>query len=170
MKAIKIGKISGAQGLRGEVKMYHDSGDNEALERLSSIFIPENGKPGEDGLKKIRIESLRMHNRTPILRLEGVSDRNMAEALVGTEVYVDESEARPDEDDAFLASDLVGFEVYLKNNSEIGTIKSIISNPAHDILEIETNRGTLLLPFVDVFVIKVDIKSSKIFIDPPENW
>ena len=170
MKRIKIGKISGAQGLKGEVKMYHDSGDDEALGRLSSVFIGRPSETGETEFTEKRIESLRMHRRTPILGLEDVADRDTAEALVGAEIYADEDESRPDEEGAYLVSDLMGLAVQSENFQPVGSIKNVISNPAHDILEIETGQGIYLLPFIDVFVKMVDIKSGIIIIDPPENW
>ena len=170
MKLVKIGKISGARGLRGEVKMYHDSGDEEALGRLSSVYIATAQGNIAPELTEMRIENLRMHKRTPILCLEGIADRDMAEALTGAEVYADENKFRPDEEGAFLVSDLVGLDVCSGEGPVIGKVKGIISNPAHDILEIETDKGVYMLPFIDVFIKDVDIKSAKIIIAPPEGW
>ena len=170
MKLAKIGKISGAQGLRGEVKIYHDSGDEEALERLSFVYIAASSDENESKPTKMRIESRRMHKRTPILCLEGISDRGTAEALVGAEVFADEAEFRPDEEGVFLVSDLVGLEVHSRIGIRIGKVEGVISNPAHDILEIETGEGIHFLPFLDIFISKVDIKSKIMIIEPPEGW
>ena len=179
MGKIRIGRITGAQGLRGEVKIYHDSGDGEALGRLSAVFIERGG-----ALTAMPIESLRMKKRTPILKLTGVDGRAEAEALAGAAVYADEDESRPDAEGAWLVSDLLGLEVRLAADGQDGPdgpagpgggaapwrVKNIISNPAHDILEIETGKGVCLLPFVDAFVLEVDTKSGYIIIIPPKGW
>ena len=171
MKLIKIGRISGAQGLRGEVKIYHNSGDDKALERLTSLFLIEDGES-----KQYRINELRMHKRTPIFQLAGVDDRNSAEALVGIDVYADEEESRPIEEDSWLVSDLIGMEVRLysdednHSNSSVYRVKNIISNPAHDILEIEIENEIRMLPFIDVFVKEINTEKSFISISPPEGW
>ena len=168
MKKIKIGRISGAQGLRGEVRLYHDSGDEEAIRRLTSLFLRK-----EDDETEARIEELRMHKRTPILKLEGVEGRDAAEALAGFDVYALDSEARPDEDGVWLVSDLVGLEVRAAagpGEISVGTIKSIIDNPAHDILEIDNGDYVRLLPLVDVFVKEVLPEAGYIIIIPPEGW
>ena len=171
MKRIKIGRISGAQGLRGEVKIYHNSGDDKALERLTSLFLFVDGE-----YKQYRVEELRMHKRTPIFKLTGIDDRNTVEELIGIDVYADEEESRPVEDDSWLVTDLIGMEVRLSSDEENSTkpcvyrIKNIISNPAHDILEIETGSEIRMLPFIDVFVKEINTEEGFISIFPPEGW
>ena len=164
---ILIGKITAAQGLHGEVRLFHDSGDDEALGRLSSLFL----KNGE-ACTEYRIDWLRMHKRTPIIKLIGVDDRASAEALIEAKVYALLSESRPDEEGAWLASDLIGLRVLpdMEGGAELGRVKSVINNPAHDILEIETEDGAKMLPLVDVFVSEVDIEDGIIKINPPEGW
>jgi len=167
MEKIKIGKITAAQGLNGEVRLFHYSGDEEALKRLSSFFLRD-GK----GEAAYRIEWLRMQKRTPIIKLEGIEDRNAAEALIDVEVFALLSESRPDEEGAWLVSELVGLKVFLdeEGDTALGRIKDVIDNPAHEILEIETSNGILLLPFIDTFVKHVDTADGVVKIAPPEGW
>jgi len=166
MEKIKIGIITSAQGLNGEVRMFHDSGDEEALRRLNTLFLR-----GGAGETVHRIEWLRMQKRTPIIKLEGTDDRNGAEALIDSEVYALLSESRPDEEDVWLVSELVGLEVFLGDGeAAFGRVKGITDNPAHDILEIETDGRILLLPFVDTFVKQVDTEKDAIRITPPDGW
>ena len=147
--------------------MFHDSGDDEALGRLSSLFL----KNGE-ACTEYRIDWMRMQKRTPIIKLIGVDDRASAEALVEAKVYARIIESRPDEEGAWLASDLTGLSVLpdMADGAELGRVKSVISNPAHDILEIETEDGVKMLPLVDAFVTEVDIADGIIKITPPEGW
>ena len=164
---ILIGKITAAQGLRGEVRLFHNSGDEEALGRLSSLFLRSGA-----GETEYRIEWMRMQKRTPIIKLSGIEDRASAEALLNADVYALLSESRPDGEEAWLVSDLVGLEALPDETGSpaIGRIKAVISNPAHDILEIETEQGKGLLPFIDTFVLKVDVSGGIIVISPPEGW
>ena len=169
MKKINIGRISGAQGLHGEVKLFHDSGDEDAIRRLSTLFLRN-----RETEEAFRIEWHRMHKRTPVFKLEGIDDRNAAESLIGRAVYTLENESRPDEDGAWLESDLVGLEVRIGSENgdgaAIGRIKGVIDNPAHDILEIEMDTGIRLLPFVDIFVDDVRPENGYIRIFPPPGW
>ena len=162
---IKIGKITGAQGLRGELKLFHDSGDEEALLRLSHLYL-------NAACEGYRIDELRFRKRTPIIKLAGVDSREAAEALTGTEIFADKEEARPKEEGAYFVMDLIGLKVCLHGGSDAvtGEIAGVIDNPAHEILEINTEKGILLLPFIDVFIREVDTAAGFIIITPPEGW
>ena len=202
MNKIKIGRITGAQGLRGEVRMYHDSGEEEALSRLTSLFLgSESVSEAGAGTAEYTIENMRMQKRTPVFKLKGIEDRSSAEALVGLDVFADEDEARPEGEDAWFASELVGMKVRIVSSPEAPDddgdaargdeetaiassesddaiqstceeyrVKSVIKNPAHDILEVETPQGVKMLPFVDAFIREVDTKTGCITIIPPEGW
>jgi len=167
IQKIRIGRIAGAQGLRGEVRLYHDSGDEEAIRRVNVLFLSKDRISAE-----YRVEGLRMQKRTPILKLSGVGDRNAAEALIGAEAFVLLDEARPHEEGSWLVSDLAGLDVLLaeKGGVSIGKVRGILDNPAHDLLEIETDRGLRLLPFIDAFVREVDVAGGRVLITPPEGW
>ena len=169
MKKIKIGRISGAQGLHGEVKLFHDSGDEDAIKRLSTLFLSSGGEE-----TAFRIEWYRMHKRTPVFKLEGVDDRNAAEALIDSAVYTLEEESRPVMEGAWLESDLVGLEARIGSEDDgglaVGRIKGIINNPAHDILEIEIDGVVRLLPFIDVFIPDARPEDGYIQIFPPAGW
>ncbi|MDR0874649.1 MAG: ribosome maturation factor RimM [Clostridiales Family XIII bacterium] len=162
MKQIKIGRIAGAAGLKGEVKLYHESGDAESLSRASTLFLCNN--QALRTMVPYNILSLRVHGRTPILGLSGVIDRSAAEALIGSEVYVDEDAIRPAEEDAYLVSDLIGLSVIdTATGDEIGLVQGIVDNPAHDLLEVaKGGGGILLIPMADVFIKEIDLTSGRI--------
>jgi len=167
MEKIKIGTITAAQGLRGETRLFHDSGDEGALKRLTTLFL----RKGADETA-YPIEWMRMSKRTPIIKLEGIEDRDSAEALIGSEVRVLLSESQPDEEDVWLVTELVGLEVFTgeEGSAALGRVSALIDNPAHDILEITTEGGVRLLPLVDVFVPEVDTAKGRIVIAPPAGW
>jgi len=167
VKAIRIGKITGAVGMRGEVSLWHDSGDEESLRRLPALFL------SADAREPYAVERLRYRKRAPIVKLRGVEDRSAAEALAGREVWADEDAARPAAQDGWLVSDLVGLEARgARDGARLGRVSDVISNPAHDLLEIEAaaacGGGKTLLPMVDVFVKRVDLRAGVIWLEPPE--
>ena len=98
MEKIKIGKIVNAVGLKGEVKVYHYSDYKERFEELDQIWI--------DG-RKVAIEGVRYMKDMVILKLDGVSDRNGAEALKEQEVFIDESMLRVLPEDTYYVKDLM---------------------------------------------------------------
>jgi len=196
VKQVRIGHISGAAGLRGEVRFYHDSGDAEQLVRLVADRIPVSLTPAQKkapakapsgahtplkapvpAAAPFFVENIRYSGRVPILKLPGVDDRNAAEALIGFEVFAPEDRLRPVEPDAYLVSDLIGLQVLAGDpaNEEgadagtvIGSVTAVIDNPAHDILEIETPDGQrVLLPMVDAYILNVDLSARRLRVRPP---
>tara|TARA_B100000676_G_scaffold308212_1_gene368486 strand:+ start:247 stop:732 length:486 start_codon:yes stop_codon:yes gene_type:complete len=117
---------------------------------------------------KIRVEGFR--GGMVIAALDGVSDRNAAEALKGLRLYVSKDALPKLDDDEFYHADLLGLEV-MHNGSKIGTVRSIIPAGAGDVLEIDCGprKENLLVPFTRSAVPKIDIRTGRLTVDPPEG-
>ena len=163
MSKINIGRISGASGIKGEVKLHHYSGNSERLQVLPSLYLVFNEKETE-----YLIENFRIQKRTPIIKFKDISDRNSAESLIGADVFVEKELLRPTEEDEYFVDDLVGLSV-IENGVKIGEVKTIIDNPAHGIIEINTGGTPILLPLIDKFIKKIDIETSEITVELPEG-
>ncbi len=93
---------------------------------------------------------------TPVVRLEGVTNREAAAALTGEPMAVAEP-AAPLEEDEWLTADLVGCEV-----EGAGTVTGVISGPSCDVLELDD--GTLV-PLVGDAIKSIDTEARRIEID-----
>ncbi|MDR1068493.1 MAG: ribosome maturation factor RimM [Clostridiales Family XIII bacterium] len=155
---IEIGKISGAAGIRGELKLYHYSGERERLAGVGELFLES---PGGDP-QPCAVVSVRYAGKTPILKLGEVTDRSAAEALRGRRVFAREGDLAPLDADSYYVKDLIGASVCDASGNALGTVSDIIDNPAHDLLVIESAAETenitrkFMLPFVDVFILAVE--------------
>jgi 16S rRNA processing protein RimM len=152
---IEIGKVSGAVGIRGEIKVYHYSGERERLAGVMEFFLETDGDPKPFGVK-----SMRYNGRSPVLALDGIEDRNSAEALRGRKVFVRPGDLPPPGEDEFYVRDLIGALVEDSEGHMLGRVTEIIDNPAHDILVVSPEGGeqkkNFMLPFVDVFILSVE--------------
>ena len=83
MEKIKIGKIVGAVGLKGEVKVYNYSDRPDIYETTPSVYVGE---------ILMDIERMRVHKNMVILKLDGISDRDGAERLRGREICITEKD------------------------------------------------------------------------------
>ncbi len=102
--------------------------------------------------------------------LDGVGDRNAAEALKGLRLYVARSELPEADEDEFYHADLLGLKVVMvEGGAEVGTVRSIIPAGATEVLEIDRGPGeyTLLVPFTRAVVPEIDIKAGWLSIYPP---
>ena len=114
------------------------------------------------------VESSRDHRNRFLVKFEGVGTREEAEAVKGT-LFVPADRARDLEEGEFWERDVVGCEVVTGEGVKIGTVTDVIPGPAQDLLEIDTGRGTSLVPFVSEIVTSVDTGSRRVVVDPPEG-
>ena len=105
-----------------------------------------------------------------IAALDGVADRNAAEALKGLRLYVPKDALPELDEDEFYHADLLGLEV-LQDGETIGTVRSIIPAGAGDVLEIDRGPGqeTMLVLFTKAAVPDIDIGAGRLTVDPPED-
>lgn len=92
----------------------------------------------------------------PILRLEGVGDREAAAALTGETLFVADEWGEPEAGE-WLADDLVGCQV-----DGMGAVVRVLTGPSCDLLELED--GTLV-PLVGDAVRRIDLDARRIDID-----
>jgi 16S rRNA processing protein RimM len=110
----------------------------------------------------VRDRSLRIERRAgtaekPIVRLEGCSSREDAEALRGAELLVP---AAPLEDDEYWAADLVGCTV-VDGDREVGVVERMVALPSCEALAV----GSILIPMVRDAIRSIDIRAARIDVD-----
>ncbi|MBF2079181.1 MAG: ribosome maturation factor RimM [Synechococcales cyanobacterium T60_A2020_003] len=173
---IEIGKIVGAHGLKGELRVYPDSDFPERFEQPGERWLLQ---PNESDPKPIQLLSGRFveNKGIYIIRLAGVNYRDQAEALRDCKLVVSESDRLPLEEDEYHILDLIGLAVYDQiTQALIGTVVSVI--PAgNDLLEVERSAAAdpdrdalpkrTLIPFVKAIVPIVDLENQRIEITPP---
>lgn len=167
---ICLGVITGAKGIRGEVKIKSFTEHPEDLTAYGPLF-------DASGNTAFRIKAVGQAKGLLVARIDGVSDRNQAEALKGTELYVSRDKLPDvDEEDAFYYADLIGLDVVLKENGSLfGKVVQIHDFGAGDMLEVQKKgttgaRNTVLFPFTKELVPLVDGKEGQIVVDPPEGY
>lgn len=150
---IKIGQIVNAVALKGEVKVYNYS-DPDRYDYLETVLVGE---------ERYTISKVRYQSGMVILKLKGVDDRNAAEALKGTDLFVLESELPELPEDTYYIRDLIGMNVVLEDGKLIGEVKNVIQNSAQDVYEIKLENGkTGYIPAVSQFVLDVNLDKKEI--------
>jgi 16S rRNA processing protein RimM len=99
-----------------------------------------------------------------ILRVEGCSDRDGAEALRGAELLVGREQAPALEPDEWWAEDLEGCTVR-DGEREIGRVRRLLALPSCEVLEVERQGDPLLVPLVSDAVRSVDVRAKAIDVD-----
>ena len=159
---VLVGAITGAHGIRGEVKLRSFTADPEAIASYSPLETAKGGK--------VEIVRLRPQKEGFIAVLKGVTDRNAAEALKGTELFVPRDRLPVPEEDEVYVHDLIGLAVHLPDGSLLGEIVDVADYGAGDLIDvrIEGRKDTVLIPFADQYVLQAD--GERIVVDLPEGF
>lgn len=147
MGRIKIGQITNAVGIKGELRVYPYLEEAGHFSEIRELYV-------EDRL--CRITGVRFVKNMVVLRLSDIATRSDAEALKGKNLYVDRDKLWKMDDDSYLTDDLIGMSVELADGTVVGTLVRVLPNPAHSLYEIRTeDQRTFLLPAVGEFILKV---------------
>jgi 16S rRNA processing protein RimM len=154
-----VGVISGAHGVRGEVKVRAFT---EAPEGLTA-YGPLEDKAGN---RTLDLKIVRVTQKLVIARINGVNDRDAAEALRGVELYVSRDQLPDANDETWYYSDLEGLAAYGSDGELVGRVASVQNYGAGDLLEIAPVGGgeSLLVLFTRENVPDVDVKAGRILL------
>ena len=148
MEKILIGKVVNAVGLKGELKVWNYSDSPEIYEITPQLFL---------GKELRNVENVRTQKNMVILKLEGIDDRNAAEAARGSEIFITEEDLPELEEGEFYVRDLIGMEVREEDGGYVGVVTDVIQNTAQDLFEVRMENGKkVLIPKVDAFVTGID--------------
>ena len=160
---IRVARIGAAHGIRGEVKLWSFTEDPLAVTQYGALET-------EDGKRRFEIETARPAKDFLVARLVGVADRNAAEALRNTDLYVPRDRLPPiDEADTYYHADLVGLAAVDEAGATLGTVTAIHNFGAGDLIEIAPTAGgePLLVVFNETTVPSVDLKAGRIVVVRP---
>ena len=147
---LEAGKIVNTHGVRGEVKILPWADSAAFLQEFETLYLNEDSP--------IRITSARVHKQTLIAKIDGIDDVPSAVPLKNKVVYIDRADADLPPGDFFL-QDIIGLPVIdADNNTQIGTLKEVLSRPAGDLYVVLAADGTeRLIPDVPAFILEKNV-------------
>ena len=157
---VVLGAIAGAHGVRGEVKVKTFTETPEAI----AAYGPLTGDPGG---RVFRLKGLRTVKDGVVARLDGVEDRDAAEALKGTRLCVSRAAmGDPGEEDSFFHVDLIGLAAEDEAGDKLGTVTAVHAFGAGDMLDVRLDEGgkSVLVPFRRETVPVVDVKGGRVVV------
>jgi 16S rRNA processing protein RimM len=164
VERICVARIGAAHGIKGEVRLWSFTADPAAVADYGPL-------ESEDGTQRFEIEAMRPAKDHLVARLSGVRDRDAAERLVNTRLYVARERLPAPEPEEFYHADLIGLRAENRDGAALATIVGIHDFGAGDLLELRATgaSATVLMPFTAATVPVVDIAGGRIVIDPPQD-
>jgi 16S rRNA processing protein RimM len=155
-RLILVGRVAGAFGVRGEIRITSYTDDPAAL--LTYRDLKRAG-----GSPALTLTEARPHKGALVARAREVASREEAEALRGLELYVPRDALPAPHEDEFYLADLIGLAVVTAPGEALGVVKSVQNIGAGDLLEIAPAAGpTWWLPFTPEAVPEVRIADGLI--------
>ncbi|MEJ8567573.1 ribosome maturation factor RimM [Elongatibacter sediminis] len=158
-KLVRLGRIAGPHGVRGWIKVRSDTEPPEAILQYQPWLV------GPDR-REMRVADVAPKGRSLRIALEGIDDRNAAEALVGADIAVPRDRLPPLPQDRYYWADLVGCTVVTADERVLGEVVEMIETGANDVMRVRGDRERLV-PFVpEIYVSSVDLEARRVEV----NW
>jgi 16S rRNA processing protein RimM len=158
---ICLGVITGPHGVRGAVRVKSFAAVPEDVAAYGPL-------EDESGARRFELSLAGTGKGVVLARIAGIGDRDAAEALRGTRLYVARAALPAPAADEFYHADLVGLTAVLRDGVVLGEVKAVLSYGAGDSLELRRPDGkVLLVPFTRAAVPEVDVAAGRVVIEPP---
>jgi 16S rRNA processing protein RimM len=153
---VLFGHIAGAHGVRGEVVIVSHTADPAS--------IGDYGPLQDEAGRSLVVKVLRVTRRGVVAHIDGIGDRDAADALKGTQLYLPRDRLPAVEHGEFYHADLIGLAVEDQQGNRLGEVVAVHNFGAGDLLEVRLvgRASTALIPFRDAFVPVVDIAARKL--------
>ena len=155
---IEMGQIVAPHGIKGEVKITPFC--------KADVFASYAPFYDADG-HALKIEVKHICKNQVIAFIGDVRDRNAAENLRGTKLFVEHKALPKLANNEYYVCDLIGLDV-LEDNQKIGQVADVLNYGASDILQIKCNGDELLLAMSPATVLKVDLENRQIEVAVPQ--
>lgn len=165
-----VGRVRRAHGVRGEVlvEVMTDAPD--------AIFAPGarvfGGTPAGDLPRQapaLHVEHVRPFKDGLLVTFHEIADRNEADLWRERYLLVPMDELEPLAGDEVYLHDLAGLRVTRTDGTELGTVDGYFELPHGVLLEIRRANDTVLMPFLEAFIVEVDVAAGVLVVQPPEG-
>jgi 16S rRNA processing protein RimM len=161
VERVCLGVIVAAHGIQGQVKVKCFTAEPRSLVAYGDLTDAA-------GLRSFRLKIVGESKGGVVAKLEGVADRNGAEALKGTELYVARAALPEPAEEEYYHADLIGLRAELADGTRLGRIVAVHDFGAGDLLEVaREGRATVMLPFTLAAVPVVDVAGGRLVVEPP---
>lgn len=173
--AVEVGRIVGAWGIKGGLKVKPFSTDPQALFSSRRWFVHQGeasalkpGPPAPLAARVLRVTNAREQGDHVVATVQDLDDRNGAEALTGWRIFIARSSFPTPDADEFYWVDLIGLHVFDRHGLALGDVVGLIETGPHCVLRLSTQDSQgqdRLIPFVTAYVDLVDMAGRTIIVD-----
>ena len=159
-RLVLMGRIAGAYGIKGWVKVISDA---SPIDNILSYPVWRLARDGD--WKDYKVLSGRTHGKGLVARLEGVDDRDEAQAMKGMSIAVERDQLPAAAQGEYYWVDLQGLSVHTLEGVDLGKVDHLFETGANDVLVVKGDKERLI-PYISDQVIKsVDLQKGLMVVD-----
>lgn len=164
-RMVCVGVISGVHGVKGHVRIKSFTTQPVDIARYGPVYDAEAGAP-------LRLTVTGRSRQLLIARIDGIGDRDTAQALQGHRLFVPREAFPPLEAEEFYHADLIGLRADLATGPEqprqtLGTVVAVHDFGGGDVLEIAGEEGgSMMVSFTKEAVPEVNVAEGWLIIVP----
>jgi 16S rRNA processing protein RimM len=152
---VVVGVVGRPHGLRGEVSVELRTDEPERRFAVGQVLR------SEDTRVAFTVVSAREHSGRLLVSFAELADRTAVETVRGTRLVVDvATDESPAVDGEFYDRQLVGLLVMDAAGEQVGEVAAVVHLPTQDVLEVTTEDGARLVPFVFELVPEIDLAAG----------
>ena len=153
-----MGRVAGTYGVRGWIRV---EAAQAALTDCTTWWIGSTAYP---------VVQVKEHSGTLLAQLDGLANREAAQKLKGSKVFVQREALPKPEAGHYYLADLVGLEVVNERGEALGVVTRWVFNGAQDVMEVAGNGKVRLLPWIPGVVKNVDLQKRQIDVEWGADW
>lgn len=165
-RLITMATVSGTHGLKGALKLTADTESATIFgsgQRVTFTLLSGHQK-------KYTINEVKpLGRKSQLLFLDGIANREAAEALKGANVQIPRADLPELEDGSYYWCDLIGLEVIDARRGYLGRLSSILQTGANDVYVVKAGERETLVPVIKSVIKKVALKEGRIEVDLPDG-
>jgi 16S rRNA processing protein RimM len=164
---VVVGRVAKAHGITGElaVDVRTDSPDQRFA--VGTVLAT---RLRDGSTRELTVAAARSHSGRLLVRFGEVLTRDVAETLRGALLLADTATLPPTGDpEEFYDHELEGLRAELADGTVVGTVLEVLHSPGGELLSVDRDGPTFLVPFVHAIVPVVDIAGGRVVLDPPEG-
>lgn len=155
----EIGHVLGAHGVRGQVKVFSNTSPRENIVTYSPWQIEQHGVSNT-----VKISG-KCQGKNVVANIEGVDNRDQAQALAGAKIFIRNSQLPSLADGDYYWSQLTGLQVINLQDKELGIIDHMLETGANDVMVVQGDRERLIPYVMDEFIKNIDLVKKQMVVD-----
>ena len=157
---VELGNINGVFGIQGWVKVFSHTSPRVQITDYRVWLVMRNGQ-----YQEYRVLRGREQGKAIVAQLEGLDDRNAAEAMVGSTVFVRSDQLDALGEGEYYWSQLIGLSVVNEQGVDLGSVDWLFETGNNDVMVVQGEKERFIPYIRDNFVKDVDLEAGRILVD-----